>query len=120
MSKSKPLNVPKMLGEGLFYSSIQSAIGSVEMSSKFSVINFCKDQETLQNAADALRNYIYIAIAWTIGTMLVMYSKYGMYGIISGFAFNMMYILWIYFSYVKSFEKAALKYGLKAPCVFFC
>ena len=71
----KPINWPKMLGQSIFYSSIQAAIGSVEMSSKFSVINFCKDQETLQNAADALKNYMFVAVMWTLATMLVMFSQ---------------------------------------------
>jgi hypothetical protein len=44
----------EMFGEAILLASMQFAIGSVEMSSKFSVKNFSKDQETLQNAADAL------------------------------------------------------------------
>ena len=43
----------EMLGEAILFASIQFSIGSVEMSSKFSVKNFCSDQDTLQNAADA-------------------------------------------------------------------
>ena len=41
----------KTIGEAILFASIQFSIGSVEMSSKFSVMNFSKDQETLQNAA---------------------------------------------------------------------
>lgn len=109
----------KMLGQALFYSSIQAAIGSVEMSSKFSVINFCKDQETLQNAADALTGYLYIALIWTVATMLVMYSQYGFNGIIVGFIANLIYIMWIYFSYKASFKVAATKYKLQEPNILF-
>jgi hypothetical protein len=111
-------DIPKILGQAIFYSSIQAAIGSVEMSSKFSVINFAKDQETLQNAADALRNYLYIACLWMLATVLVMYSQYGMKGGIAGFAANMGYIMWIYFSYIYAFKCAADKYKLKEPYVF--
>jgi len=57
----------KIIGEALLYASIVSSIGSVEMSSKFSVMNFSKDQETLQNAADALSDYLRIGLLWTFG-----------------------------------------------------
>ena len=56
---------------------MQFAIGSVEMSSKFSVRNFSKDQETLQNAADALADYLRIGIMWTIGVTVLFYAKHG-------------------------------------------
>ena len=107
-----------MIGESVFYSSIQAAIGSVEMSSKFSVINFCKDQETLQNAADSLKNYMFVAGMWTLATMLVMYGKYGVIGLLIGFLSNMLYVGWIYLSYVHAFDKAATKYNLQFPTIF--
>lgn len=44
-----------MIGFAVMLASIQFSVGSVEMSSKFSVASFCKDQTTLQRAADALR-----------------------------------------------------------------
>jgi hypothetical protein len=111
------INWPKMLGQSIFYSSIQAAIGSVEMSSKFSIINFCKDQETLQNAADSLKNYMFVAVAWTVATMLVMYSQYTL-GLIVGLIL-VCCILDGYFSYIYSFKVAAKKYGLEPPKVFF-
>ena len=52
----------KAVGEAIVFASIQFSIGSVEMSSKFSVMNFSKDQETLQNAAYALTDYLKIAL----------------------------------------------------------
>ena len=112
-------NYYKAIGEAIIFGSIQFSIGSVEMSSKFSVMNFAKDQETLQNAADSLKNYMYVALAWTIATMLVMYSQYSYPGLIVGFLSNMMYVAWIYFSYVHAFKTAATKYGLQEPHVYF-
>ena len=108
----------KIIGQAIFYSSIQAAIGSVEMSSKFSVMNFSKDQETLQNAADALRSYMYVAIMWTIATVLVMWSQYQLKGAIIGLVANLCYIGWIYFSYVKAFSITAQKNGLYEPIIF--
>jgi hypothetical protein len=115
---STNINWPKMLGQSIFYSSIQAAIGSVEMSSKYSVKNFSKDQETLQNAADSLRSYMYVAAMWTIATMLVMYSQYGNPGLVVGFLSNLMYVGWIYCSYVHTFKETAKKYNLQEPKVF--
>jgi hypothetical protein len=112
------VNWPKILGQAIFYASIQAAIGSVEMSSRFSVMNFSKDQETLQNAADALRSYIYIAFTWALATILVMYSQFGISGAIAGLIANIMYVGWIYFSYLRAFNVAANKYGLNPPKVF--
>jgi hypothetical protein len=119
MGKNKA-NIPLMLGEAIFYSSIQFSIGSVELSSKFSVINFCTSQAVLDNAAEALKGYIYVASLWMVGTALVMYAKYSWYGVLAGLIANLVCMLWIYFSYIYSFKIAAEKYKLKVPCVFFC
>ena len=96
----------KMLGEAILYSSIQFSIGSVEMSSKFSVKNFSTDQATLQNAADALMDYIKVSFIWTLGVTLLLYSKYGIAGALSSLIANAVVVLWIYFSYMIAFNYA--------------
>lgn len=108
----------KAVSKAIFYASIQASIGSVEMSSKFSVMNFSKDQETLQRAADALRSYIIVAMIWTIGTILALYASHGVYGGIIGGIANLVMMLWIYLSYLKAFQYAAKEHGLKEPVVF--
>jgi glucose uptake protein GlcU len=105
----------KMIGEAILLASIQFSIGSVEMSSKFSVKNFSKDQETLQNAADALSDYLKIGIFWTIGVTIMLYSNYGVGGAISAILANLLIIVWIYVSYIQSFKMAANKYNLNMP-----
>ena len=50
---------------------MQFSIGSVEMSSKFSVKNFSKDQHTLQNAAGALSDYMKIGLMWSFGLSIL-------------------------------------------------
>ena len=99
----------KMLGESIIYGSIQFSIVSVEMSSKFSVKNFSKDQETLQNAADALMDYIKISFIWTLGVTLLLFSKYGWKGAISSLLSNIMVVAWIYYSYMDAFKVAVKK-----------
>lgn len=105
----------KMVGEAILYSSIQFAIGSVEMSSKFSVKNFSKDEETLNNAIDALYDYMKIATIWTIGVALLLYSSYGIVGLLVGIVANLVIMIWIYMSYLQAFRIAAQKYGIDYP-----
>ena len=99
----------KMLGEAILYGSIQFSVGSVEMSSKFSVKNFSKDQETLQNAADALMDYIKISFIWTLGVTLLLFSKYGWQGAVASVVANAVVVAWIYFSYLDAFKVAVKK-----------
>ena len=117
LSQSKS-DWPKILGQAIFYSSIQAAIGSVEMSSKFSVINFSTSQPVLDNAHSALNGYMLVGGIWALGTCLVLYSQYGMRGVIAGLICNLMYIMWIWISYHQAFRTAAKKYGLKQPPLF--
>ena len=107
----------KMLGEAILHSSIQFAIGSVVMSSAFSVRNFAKDQETLQNAADALSEYLSIALMWTVGTTILLYCNYGISGLIVSVGINLAIVFWIYRSYIKAFKTATEKYKLTMPSI---
>jgi Zn-dependent protease with chaperone function len=108
----------EMLGEAILFASIQFSIGSVEMSSKFSVKNFCSDQDTLQNAADALSDYLKISIIWTIGVILLLYSKYKWVGALAAIVSNLIVILWIYFSYMSAFKSAVNKTNtMKMPYI---
>lgn len=106
-----------MLGEAILLASMQFSIGSVEMSSKFSVKNFSKDQETLQNAADALSDYLKIGIMWTIGLSIMFYARYDKVGFAISIIMNMLIIAWIYFSYTKAFDIACANNNLKCPIV---
>lgn len=112
---SDPKHLAKIVAKAIFYASIQASIGSVEMSSKFSVINFSKDQVTLQRAADALKNYVLIGMVWTIGTMLALYGSYGNVGAAVGLLANLVMMLWIILSYLHAFKEAAKDYNLEYP-----
>jgi len=106
-----------MFGEAILLASMQFAIGSVEMSSKFSVKNFSKDQETLQNVADVLSDYLRIAVVWTVGLGVLFYTRYNASGVIMSLITNILIVAWIYYSYVHSFQIAANMYGLQMPVV---
>lgn len=107
-----------ILGKAILFASMQFAIGSVEMSSKFSVKNFSKDQTTLQHAADALSDYIFIGVVWTLGTCLMFYGSYGMKGALINFIANFIIMAWIIQSYRRSFEYACASGNLEAPTLF--
>ncbi|AYV80173.1 MAG: hypothetical protein Gaeavirus14_18 [Gaeavirus sp.] len=117
MNKTGKSEYFELFGEAILLASMQFAIGSVEMSSKFSVKNFSKDQATLQSAADALSDYLRIGIMWTIGLTILFYARYDKAGIVMSLITNLLIIAWIYFSYLNSFAIAAKTYGLIEPTV---
>jgi len=108
----------KIIAKAIFYASIQSSIASVEMSSKFSVMNFSKDQTTLQRAADALRSYIWVGCLWAMGTVMALYASHGWVGALIGLFANIMMMMWTVVSYTKAFKKAAKDNNLKNPTVW--
>ena|SRR5277367_1185079 len=112
---SKDIPFTKLIGKSIFFAGLQAAFGSVLMSSTFSVLNFSKDQQTLQGAADALRHYLFVALMWTTATMLVMYGSFGMCGLWIGLAANIVIGGWIVGIYLKAFKEAANRYNLKYP-----
>jgi hypothetical protein len=107
----------EVFGEAILLASMQFAIGSVEMSSKFSVKNFAKDQETLQNAVDALSDYLKIAIMWTFGLSILFYARYDVIGIVMSVLTNAVIVFWIYYSYINAFKIAAKENNLRVPKV---
>jgi hypothetical protein len=111
-------SIVTIMGKAILFASMQFAIGSVEMSSKFSVKNFSKDQKTLQHAADALSDYIYIGVFWTLGTCFMFYGSYGMRGSLVNLLANMLIMFWIISSYKRSFEYACYTSNLQMPVMF--
>jgi len=109
---------PRILGKAILLASVQVAYGGVEMSSKFSVLNFSKDEKTLQNAANALTSYIIIGTFWTIGCVLIMCATYGKRGVIAAVACNGLIMLWIVTSYLTAFREASKTYNIPMPKLF--
>jgi len=102
----KKKNAVYILGKAILMASMQFAIGSVEMSSKFSVKNFSKDQRTLDNAIKALKDYMIIGLLWTIGTGMIFYVNYGVKGLLMNLIANFSIMLWIYLSYYAAFNES--------------
>ena len=111
-------NIVTIMGKAVLFASMQFAIGSVEMSSKFSVKNFSKDQTTLQHAADALSDYVFIGMVWTLGTCMMFWGNYGMRGAVVNFIANFIIMAWIISSYRKAFVYACETGNLEYPKLF--
>jgi Na+-driven multidrug efflux pump len=111
-------NSAALVGRALFLSGIVFSLGSVEMSSRFSIQNFAKDQTILQSAADALSNFIVIALIWTVASTLVLYAEWGMLGLWWGLATNMVFSGWIIITYLLTFKRVAKRQGLEFPHLF--
>lgn len=108
----------KIIGKSIMLASQSFAIGSVTQSSVYSVRNFSKDQTTLDNAADALRIYMYIGGIWGVSNMMVLGASYGVKGAMFAAAFNIIIMYWIWDIYIAAFKEAAEKYQLNQPKVF--
>jgi hypothetical protein len=87
IGKKKP-DLPLIIGDAILYSSISFAIGSVAMSSVYSIRNFTKDQRTLDNGVCAFKDYLVIALVWAIGVTLILYSTAKMRGLIAALVSN--------------------------------
>jgi hypothetical protein len=110
--------IAKVAGKSILLAGFLVALGSVEMSSRFSVMNFAKNDEVLQNAANALSAFMFIGMIWSIGATAVLYASYSTFGFLCGVISNAVILGWMYFSYVAAFKKAAAANGLKEPEMF--
>jgi hypothetical protein len=108
----------KLLGQVFLFATIQSIIGSVEMSNKFCLISVTKDQETLQRAADGLTLYIIFGLFWAFGNITFFYSKYKFVGLWYSLIVNVLMMSIIIFNYINLFNKAVKQYNLKFPKLF--
>jgi hypothetical protein len=106
-----------MVGKSLFLASGQASIGSVLLSSAYSVKNFSKDQKTLQSAATALRAYIIMSCVWTIASMLTLYASNGCTGSAIALLLNLAMIGWIILTYYMAFTEAVMEFQLQMPRV---
>ena len=119
MRKSKSQKISKALGLAVILASQCFALGSVSMSSTYSVLNFSNTQTILNRAADALRSYLVIAAVWAFATCLILFSVAGWLGVAFAFAANILINLWVYLSYRHAFKEAVKQHALKMPCVLF-
>jgi hypothetical protein len=106
-------NLSKVIGKSLFYASIQVAISSMEMGSKYVVKDFIKDQRTLDEMISSLKTYIIVGVIWLTATAFILHSDYGMTGLVCGVIANLVIMSWLYVGYYRTIRKAARKYNLR-------
>jgi hypothetical protein len=117
-SKPKHADIWKVLGKAVLLASMSFSIGSVAMSSTFSVMNFSTTQDILQRASDALTQYLLVATFWTAGCSSLLYASYGMRGLWISIAANLAIMAWIFHSYYLAFQHAARVNNLQFPKLF--
>ena len=110
--------VAKIVGKSILLAGFLVALASVEMSSRFSVLNFAKSNDVLQNAANALSAFTVIGLIWAIGSTAVLYSSYAIPGLVAGIISNGIILAWIVVSYRAAFDRAAVENGLDTPKMF--
>jgi hypothetical protein len=108
----------RVLGKAILLGALQSSIGSVELSSTYSVNNFSKDQATLQRAADSLTAYIVIGSLWTLGCMAILGAQYSAKGAFFAFAINGVMMLWLVCRYIRTFQQVTQRENLQMPTLF--
>lgn len=118
VTMSRGQKIAKIAGKSILLAGFLVALASVEMSSRFSVINFAKSNDVLQNAANALTAFTIIGCVWAIGSTAVLYSSYAVPGLVAGIISNAMILAWIIISYRAAFDRAAAENGLERPTMF--
>jgi hypothetical protein len=108
----------KVLGKAILLGALQSSIGSVELSSTYSINNFSKDQATLQRGADSLSAYIVIGTLWTIGCMAILGAQYSWEGALFAFGINAAMMLWLICRYIRTFQQVVEREKLQMPTLF--
>jgi hypothetical protein len=116
MSRSQ--KVAKVIGKSILLAGFLVALASVEMSSRFSVLNFSKSDEILQNACNALSAFMVIGMVWAAGSTAVLYASYERLGLIAGVISNGIILFWIYASYTAAFARSSRENNLKMPKMF--
>lgn len=107
----------EIIGEAVLLASVQIGLFTIEMSSKFEIMN-TQSQSVLQGAADSLSSYMVIGIIWTIGSVFLLYGQFGIPGIVAGLLANIVFILWIVIGYLRVFSYVSKNSNLKYPRLF--
>jgi hypothetical protein len=105
------------IGKAMLFASAQVAFASIELDSKFSISEI-NTQQRLDDAASHLKSYVFIAIFWTVASVLTQYSVYGVEAGFYTLVANLILLLWILASYKSMFEKIVRDNHLKFPNIF--
>lgn len=85
------------------------------MSSSFSILNFAKDQATMDAAKEALNDFMWWGLLWNLGSTLVLGSEHGLKGSLAAVGANTAVLGGIWLKYNAAFEEARVRHGLPEP-----
>jgi hypothetical protein len=111
----KKVNNTHILGKAILFSSIQLAIGALEMNDKFSVRISTTNQDMINEAFVALKDSIILSVFWLIISSFIFFEDYGIMGMMYNILGNLFFMIYMYTSYIRSLKVAARKYNLQLP-----
>lgn len=117
---SAPCNdtLPLELGQALVFAAVQPALASMEMSSRFDIVNSANSQRSLEQAARDLRSFMVISIIWAVGSTLVMFFQFSWRGALINFIGQVLIMYWIYSNFRTAIVNQAKRRHLNIPPVW--
>jgi magnesium-transporting ATPase (P-type) len=108
---------PGILGWSTLLAVVLVSFVPIEVASRYEIVDIVirtpnQAKEQLNRAVRNFHRFLLIALAWAIGSIFIMYEKYGYQGSITVFILDIVVILWIYISYKDAFKEAAKLTGL--------
>lgn len=105
-------NWPAMLGHAIFYNTIFASLSSLEMSSKNTMYASVENQTELNYAAKSIKRSMLGTFIGLIGISLIMYSEYGITGLLVCVVISLINIIWTYSGYYKTLSDLAKRHDL--------
>jgi len=118
VSAPNEATLPLELGQALVFASVQPALASMQMSSRFDIVNSATTQDLLEQAARDLRSFMIIAIIWAVGSTLVMYIQFSWRGAFINLVGQGLVGYWIFSSFRNAIVNQALRKNLQVPSVW--
>lgn len=95
-----------LFGEIFVFVALQATIGSLELASPLSIVTSVKVPEDIELVRKEMRTYLFIAIAFALGTSLYLYADYEWMGAITNMIVNVIIIIWIYYEHNEAIKLA--------------
>jgi len=95
-----------LFGEIFAFAALQATIGSLELPSSLSIVTSVKSHDDIELVRKETRTYLFIAIAFALGTSLYLYADYEWIGAITNMIVNVVIIIWIYYEHNEAIKLA--------------
>lgn len=108
-------NTATVFAQSVVLAMAQLSILSTESTSIFIATTVATTQDKLNDFASSLKSYLFISMFWLIATSVMMYSIYGMIGLLTSALANVLVILYIILRNVHILKLIATRNGLMVP-----